>query len=172
MAVHRPAAVGIVIVLASGCSDGDCVAAGGVDCCSLSGMASLTIGGGTTETGFVELAEGAEMTVILSPSGLWMLLPSIRAHNVWPGTAGSNSAIDDPRIELTLHHGGDRIGGSPKDRLGLTATADGLERIGIWTPFGEEPTSLADMTVTIRGTISDACGRTATDSLDVVVRIP
>lgn len=141
------------------------------DCSALTGSASLVVGGGTTQTGFLSLTDGDDMTAILGPQGLWMVTPAIRAQNVWPGDPGSNSGEYDPLLSLEAYVGGTKIGASANDKLGLTETAMGYERLSLWLPFDMAASAYAGMTITIEGTVTDACGRTANDSLAVVVRV-
>ena len=136
----------------------------------ISGTPTLLLGGGTQQTGFIDLQDGADMVALLGPQGLFMVTPSVRAHAVHPGKSGRTGNDEDPKIEIQLISGSTAVGGSGINHMGLTETLEGDERLGIWTPFEGDVTSHVGQMITLRGTITDACGRTATDELEVVVR--
>ncbi len=141
--------------------------------CNFTGAASAVVGGGTDSTGFLNLNDGDEMTVSLGPQGAWMVTPSIRVQNMWPGKSGRTGNSNDPEVVTELYLDGNLVGGSAREYLGLTpAVGGGAEALGMFSPFVRE-LELVDYlgrTVRIRGVVEDACGRRASDELDVVVR--
>ena len=151
--------------------DGDAgaVAPSMVDC-AIDEPMFLAVGGGSSLTGFVDLADGADMTGVLGPQGLYMVTPSIRGRGMYPGTAGRVGNADDPQIVIEVLAGGAVVGGSARENLGLTSTPDGYEKLGIFTPFEGNVSEYAGREVTLRATVSDACGNTITDELTIVVR--
>ncbi len=112
---------------------------------------------------------GGPIMVVLGPQDLYMVTPSIRAWGVIPGEAGRIHDPDDPIIAIDLFLETERIGWSARDHLGLTVTADGAEKSMIWVPIYVELDIFIDRRVTLRGEITDVCGNTATDTLDVVL---
>ena len=139
--------------------------------CQFSDAATLLVGGGTQQTGFIELQDGSEMLAALGPQGLFMVTPSVRAHAVHPGKGGRTGNTEDPKIEIQLiAAGGAVVGGSGSNHMGLTQTLEGVERLGVWAPFEGDVAAHVGNTITVRGSITDACGRTAVDELDVIVR--
>jgi len=139
----------------------------GVDCTN-TGNPTALVGGGTDSTGFVPLSSGATMTVVLGPQGLYMVTPSVRTENLYPGEAGRVGNGSDPVVEFSLFLGSTNIGGSAREHLGLTPTADGDEKLGVFTPFTPDISTYINQTITVQVDVEDACGRTASDSLDVV----
>jgi len=135
--------------------------------CTPGGTPSAQVGGGSQGTGFIALQSGDPMTVVLGPQGLYMVTPSVRVQNMYPGQAGRTGDGADPIIEFTLELAGDTIGGSAREHMGLTVTADGGERLGVFTPFTPDISNYIDQTITVRVDVEDACGRTASASLDV-----
>ena len=120
------------------------------------------------QSGFGNLADGDPMTVVLGPQGLNMMTPSIRARGVSPGKSGRTGGASDPLVSLEAFEGGSLIGASARSRLGLTVGAEGAERLGIFLPFNVDPPRFLNKRVRIRGSIEDACGRTATSELEVM----
>ncbi len=159
------ALLAIAMGLCAACEDPDprCVVRGG--------PASLEIGGGTYQTGFVEMQDGDEMALELSAGGLYFLEPSIRAWGVYPGAAGRLGNPEDPEILIELFLQTELIGGSARAHVGLTVTADGAEKLTIHAPFSCAlgRSTYIDQLVTIYAEITDVCGNTATDTLHVVV---
>ena len=143
--------------------------AGGVDCDQF-GSASAQVGGGSDSVGFVALQSGDPMTVVLGPQGLYMVTPSVRIQNMSPGKAGRVGNSDDPRVAFSLYQGTTNIGGSAREYLGLTQTADGAEVLGVFTPFTVDISTYINQTITVKVEVDDACGRSATGSLDVLVQ--
>ncbi len=163
----------MVMGLTVACGDGECFLDAGLPCSiceSVTEPARLGVGGGTPQAGFVEMQDGDEMTVVLGPSGPYMVTPSIRAWGVFPGEAGRAGDPADPTIAIEALLETEQIGSSWPEHLGLTVTVDGAERLGIFVPFWEvDLGTYLDQLVTIRGEITDVCGNTATDTLDVVL---
>jgi len=150
---------------------GGCLGGGDDDeviTCDFSGSASALVGGGTLQTGFVNMSDGADMGVVFGPQGLYMVTPSIRVQNMYPGKAGRTGHSNDPQIEIELVMGGDVIGGSARENLGLRTSLDGSEALGIFAPFTVDRGDYIGGTVTLRGSVTDACGRSASDDLQVV----
>jgi len=137
--------------------------------CNFSGPATALVGGGTSQTGFVNLSDGADMTVVLGPQGLYMVTPSIRVQNMYPGKAGRTGNSNDPEVVVELYLGGELIGGSARENIGLRQSVDGDEALGIFAPFTAELTDYLGRTVTVKGTVEDACGRSTSDELDITV---
>ncbi len=138
--------------------------------CQFSESASVTVGGGTEQAGFVEMTDGGEMTMVLGPQGLYMVTPSIRASGFYPGTAGRAGHPDDPQILIEIFLSGSLVGGSAEEHLGLTQTTAGDERLGIFTPFTGDVGQYVEQMVTLRASVSDACGSSSSDELSIVVR--
>lgn len=138
--------------------------------CDFEGPAQVVLGGGTQQTGFLTLQDGADMTGSLGPQGLYMITPSVRAKNVYPGKGGSVGDARDPEIVVEAYLGQDLVGGSAQARMGLTMTPDGGERLGIWVPFNGRLDEYVGKTVVLMTTVADACGQTVTDELEVVIR--
>lgn len=135
--------------------------------CDPAGPASVKIGGGSPQTGFVNLADGGAMTVVLGPQGLNMITPSIRAQGVSPGKSGRMGNAEDPLVALEASEGGSVVGASARARLGLMVTAEGAERLGIFLPFSVDPPRYLNKRLRISASIEDACGRTASGELEV-----
>ena len=138
--------------------------------CQFSVAPSVTLGGGSEQTGFVDMADGGEMSIVLGPQGLYMVTPSIRTLGLYPGTAGRVGHADDPQILIEIISSSIVVGGSAEENLGLTQTASGSERLGIFTPFAENAAQYVDQSVTLRATVSDACGKSSSDELGIIVR--
>ena len=137
--------------------------------CDFPEAASLLVGGGSPHTGFIELADGEDMAGSLGPQGLYMVTPGLRATNIYPGKGGRIGHVEDPVVHIRIIDGGANVGGFGPARLGLTATTDGAERLGIWAPFEDNLSKYLGKTVTLEADVTDACDRTASHSLDVVV---
>lgn len=160
----RCAGLVLAIVAAGyGCSGG-----GEVVDCAIAEVASVVVGGGTTQTGFLDLSDGADMTIVFGLQGLYMVTPSVRVHGMYPGVSGRTGNGNDPEILIELLLGATIIGGSARANLGLTANVVGDERLGIFTPFTGERVTYLGQTITIRANVSDACGNSASDELYVV----
>ncbi|HTM22055.1 MAG TPA: hypothetical protein VL172_16145 [Kofleriaceae bacterium] len=155
----------VVLALMAG---GVFVGCGGeaVDC--QPGQAAALVGGGSESTGFVVMSSGDAMTVVLGPQGLYMVTPSVRVQNMYPGEAGRVGNDADPLVEFTLVLDGEVIGGSAREHLGMAEGPDGAERLGVFTPFTPDLSTYIGRTVTVRVEVEDACGQTATAALDVV----
>ena len=138
--------------------------------CTAGETASLLLGGGTAQTGFVNLDDGDEMTGVLGPQGLYMVTPSVRSRGVYPGSAGRVGNGNDPLILIEVFRGSDLVGGSAHEHMGMTPTPDGFERLGIFVPFEGNLSDYVGSLVTLRATLTDACDRELTDELDVIVR--
>ena len=78
--------------------------------------------------------------------------------------------LEDPRVLLEIFDQSAGIVAAATQHLGLTSTEQGAEALGILIVLESEwPISeLLGNTVTLRGEITDACGNTATDELNVV----
>ena len=152
---------------AAGCTSG-----GGDDDdvvnCNFSGPASALVGGGNLQLGFVNMSDGADMTVVLGPQNLYMVTPSIRVQNMYPGQAGRTGNSNDPEVRIELFMGDNLIGGSARENLGLSQSAEGAEALGIFAPFTAALNDYLGSTVIVKGTVEDACGRSASDELQVV----
>ena len=142
----------------------------GPDCSSFTGAASLVLGAGTQQTGYVEIEDGDDMMGTLGPQGLYMVTPSIRAQQMYPGVEGRVRHDDDPMIMIEARIGGETVGGSARTRMGLTIADDGLERLGVWVPFDGDLTLYVNKMVLLRATVTDACDRSVMDTLLVRVR--
>jgi len=153
-----------------GDGDGADAAVSHVDCSTVTGSPSVQVGGGTAQTGFVDLQDGAEMVGVLGPQGLYMVTPSIRAHGVFPGEDGRAGNPDDPVVLVETFQSDSLVGGSASEHLGLTQTANGLERYGIFVPFTGDLSEFVGETVTLKATVTDACGNNAVDELNIVVQ--
>ncbi len=138
--------------------------------CTFSEAASVIAGGGTVQTGFLALADGADMDVTLGPQGLYMVTPAIRASGMYPGRSGSVGDAGDPLVVIELYKDGVQIGGSAQARIGLTPGPSGAELLQIFSPFTAELATYDGQLVTIQATVSDACDRTAEDTLEVRAR--
>ncbi len=160
---RRGALAGLVMCgLLAACGGGEPVN------CTPMGSPSAQVGGGTGSTGFVVLDPGDPMAVTLGPQGLYMVTPSVRVQNMYPGQAGRIGDDADPVVEFSLELGGDNIGGSARENLGLTVTADGAEVLGVFTPFTPDLYTYINQLITVRVEVEDACGGTASASLDVI----
>jgi hypothetical protein len=138
--------------------------------CTFTTEASVIAGGGTLQTGFLALADGADMDVTLGPQGLYMVTPAIRASGIYPGRSGSVGADSDPLVVIALYKDGVQIGGSAAARIGLTPGPSGAELLQIFSPFTAELATYDGQLVTIQARVDDACGRSATDTLEVRAR--
>jgi hypothetical protein len=146
------------------CGDGETIQ------CDFTGSASAVVGGGTAQTGFLALQSGAPMEVTLGPQGLYMVTPSVRVQNMYPGESGRTGNANDPEISFEVHMGGSLIGGSAREYLGLTASAGGAERLGVFTPFTADRSQYIGQLVTVSVQVKDACGRSAGGTLDVTAQ--
>ncbi len=161
------------VVMASGCGENLC----GEDlpcsvCEAITEPAALEIGDGEGSANggrFVEVRDGDEMEVLLSPDGLYFFAVSIRARGVYPGEPDRWGHPSDPEIRIDLTYGQTLVGGS-YERRALTVTEDGAERLGIFVPIFPDPypPEFFDQLVTFRGEIADACGNNATGELEVL----
>jgi len=173
---HQPGARALVPLLLAGgmaaaiglpgCGGGSGDDGDGVSC-DPAGTPALVIGGGAAQTGFVVLATGDPMPVVLGPQGLYMVTPSIRAQGLAPGQSGRTNDDRDPLVALEAKTGDTLIGASLREHLGLTVTADGAERLGIFLPFNADPPAYLNKRVQLTATVTDACGRTATGALEI-----
>ena len=136
--------------------------------CTFTEAASVVLGGGTVQTGFLALNDNDVMTVVLGPQGLYMVTPSVRVRGMYPGVAGRRDG-NDPLIEIKAYLNDVEIGSSAREHLGLTQTANGDEGLGIFMPFTVVQADYLNQSVLLRGTVSDACGRSANDELTIVV---
>jgi len=141
-----------------------------VECGSVTGTPSLEVGGGTMQTGYVMLSDGADMLGVLGPQGLYMVTPSVRAQGVYAGQDGRAGHPDDPLVIVELYLEGSLVGGSAQENLGLTTNTDGMERLGIFVPFTGDLSDLVGKTVSLQATVTDACDNSATDELQVVLK--
>jgi len=110
------------------------------------------------------------MVVEFGPQGLYMLTPSVRVQGMHAGVAGRTGNSNDPLIELEAYLGSELIGGSAREYLGLTQTAVGDERLGIFMPFTAELSTYVGQNVRIHAVVSDACGASASDDLTVLAQ--
>jgi len=138
--------------------------------CAADEAPMLLLGGGSSLTGFVNLADGDDMTGVLGPQGLYMVTPSIRSRGVYPGSAGRVGNRNDPQIVVEVFSGGALVGGSAREHMGMTPTPDGFERLGIFVPFEGLLSEYVGSQVTLRATLTDACDREVVDELNVVIR--
>jgi len=138
--------------------------------CSFSEGAQVIAGGGTLQTGFLALNDGADMDVTLGPQGLYMLTPAIRTHGLYPGHSGSVGHDDDPMVVISIYKDAVQIGGSAEARIGLTPGPNGAELLQIFSPFTVDLSTYDGQQVEIRARVDDACNRSATDSLMVRAR--
>jgi hypothetical protein len=141
-----------------------------VDCDLGAQTAAVVAGGGTLQTGFLELPDGADMEATLGPQGLYMVTPAIRTQGIYPGKSGSVGDPNDPMVKISILKGSEEIGGSAASRIGMSPSADGAVLLQIFSPFTVAPTEYDGLLVTIEATVSDACGHTVVDSLQVVPR--
>lgn len=160
----RSSIAAFAILAMAGCGSGEDIV------CEFSGAATAVVGGGTTQTGFVTLAPEAPMEVTLGPQGLYMLTPSVRVQNMYPGVSGRTGDANDPNITFELYLNNVLIGGSAREHLGLTAGPDGDERLGVFTPFTAERSEYLGQVVSVEVLVEDACGRTAQGGLDVTAQ--
>lgn len=172
-------AVAAIVLTGTGCGVGDVGGGGGggnvdatppVDCDRFTEAASVTLGGGADQTGFVALTDGADMAVVLGPQGLYMVTPSIRVTELHPGTGGSLGKPNDPMVVVDIMLAAAQIGGSAQERIGMKQTASGAELLGIFSPFTGAREEYDGELVTLRVTVTDACSRVASDELQVVAR--
>lgn len=172
----------VVLIGVAGCTvggvDGPGGGGGGPDAaveavdCDLGGEPAVVIaGGGTLQTGFLELPDGAEMEVTLGPQGLYMVTPAIRTRGIYPGHSGSVGSATDPMVGIAIYQGGAQIGGSAEGRFGLTPSAGGNELLQIFSPFSVDLAQYDGQAVMIEATVSDVCGNAVTDTLQVVARL-
>lgn len=166
-----------VVMLFVGCVGGVAGGGGGggpdampIDC-DLGGQAARVVaGGGTLQTGFLELPDGTDMEVTLGPQGLYMVTPAIRTEGIYPGKSGSVGSPNDPEVKIEIFRGGAQIGGSAAGRIGLTPSANGAVLLQIFSPFTSDLGDYDGQLVEIRATVSDACGNSASDTIEVVAR--
>ncbi len=140
------------------------------ECSSITETPAVVMGGGTDQTGFVTIVEGADMAVTIGPQGLYMVTPSLRTTGLYPGTGGSRGQPHDPMVVVDIYLGELQIGGSAQERVGMNTTATGAELLGIFSPFSGNRDQYDGMLVTLRATVEDACGRTGTAELSVIAR--
>ncbi len=169
------ALLAMALGLAGGCgSDGECFLDAGLPCSvceSVTEPAALQIGGYNGQTTFVELDDGDDMALVRGPGGGYFLWVSIRAWGVYPGEAGPAGNAAYPVSSIQAEWQGSVVARSPRMKVSLTATDTGAEALGFFVVVdgSSYPIELIDQLVTIRGEITDVCGNTATDTLDVVV---
>ena len=171
----------IPVVLAGlcGCGEDD-----DPDCEALSDEPPTLVLGGTTSglDAFVTLEDGDDLEVIINPKGLYTLPPSLRIGALYPGQSGRVEDDRDPEVAIRAYRGEEYVGGtdvSVEDgtalpappHYGFAATAGGGELIAVPVVFldGLDVLSYLNQRVTLRATVTDACGRSARDQLDVVV---
>lgn len=138
-----------------------------VDCDRFTEPASVILGGGGA-TGFLPLNDGENMELIFGLQNLWMVTPSIRADHLHPGEGGSREKPNDPMVVIETYLGVDRIGAF-QERRGMNQTVNGAELLSLFVPFDDtwDVEDYEDQIVTLRATVTDACGRVATDELMV-----
>lgn len=164
--------LGVTVACGGG---GECFLDAGLPCSvceSVTEPAALQLGGyDDAQAGFVALGDGDSMALVLGPGGGYFLWVSIRAWGMYPGETGRGGDAEDPKIGVEALWQGSLVGYSFATHLGLTVTDAGAERLGIFVIIdpSSSPLGFIDQLVTLRGEITDACGNTATDELDVVV---
>lgn len=137
--------------------------------CEPQGESWLLLGGGDFQRGFEELADGEAMTVVLGPDGFYRLTVSVRAQGIYPGQADRQGHPVDPLIGVETWLDADVVGDFSPTRLGMSPTPDGYEKLGLWVAFHGQPP--VGQTVTLKAQVSDSCGVTVSDELDVVVTL-
>ena len=140
--------------------------------CEFSQNPEVNIGGGSELAGYVPLDVGDDMVGWVGPQGLFMVTPSVRTNGLYPGVNGrAQNHPDDPEVTFETFKGPELIGGSARERLGLTPTAYGDERLAVFVPFWEEISEdvYVNQAVTLIVTVNDACGRQGSTQLDIIV---
>jgi hypothetical protein len=135
--------------------------------CDAVGPVVVDIGGGTEQTGFVPMADGAPMALVLGPQGLYMVTPSLRVRGVYPGVAGRRRDPADPEIAIEAALDGAVIGASAVEHIGLVVTADGAEAAALYVPFSVDRSEYLEEVVTLHADVSDACGAHGEGQLEV-----
>jgi len=176
-----PAVAVTALMLICGCGDGSDGNGGNggtqactpnpPDCMMYPGPASVSMGFGTKQTGFAVVNDGAQKQVELGPQGLYMFQLAVRAQGMFAGEAGRVGCQDDPLVVAEIWHGTAQVGGSGAFYSGLSATVDGQELSGIFTPFDsfDEFANYVGETVKLKATVTDVCGNSGTDELTVEV---
>lgn len=156
----------VAMTTSAGCDDDD-------SCEDVDEVATLEIGGGSLQSGFVPLEDGAEMELTLGPTGLYMVIASLRVSGIDPGMAGRVASELDPLVEIealldTTQIGALGVCGTGQEYYGMQTTEYGAELLGVWVSF---PTAALDdlvgQTLTLRAQVTDVCGRHASNELTV-----
>ncbi len=174
----------IPVVLAGLCG---CGGDDGPDCEALSGEQPTLVIGGTTNglDAFVAIEDGDDLKVMINQNGLYMLPPSLRIGALYPGQAGRVGDDRDPEVAIRAYvdndYGTVYVGGtdvSVEDgakvgvwpRYGFATTDAGGELVAVQVVFvaGIDVLSYLNQVVTLEATVTDACGRSAQDQLEVV----
>ena len=144
------------------------------DCADYPGPASVVLGHGTALFGFAPLQDGDQLPASLGPQGLYMFQLAVLGEGMHSGRSGRvGCPEEDPIISTSISYQGALVGGAVPTAFGLTQLPNGDEKAGIFTPFNSDESILISHfvgeTVTLAASITDACGNSASDALDVVV---
>ncbi len=157
----------VAMLTSAGCDDDSCE--------ELDEAATLEIGGGSLQSGFVPLEDGAEMVITFGPAGAYMVIASLRVSGIDPGKSGRLASELDPLVDIealldTTPIGALGVCGTGPEYRGMQTTEDGAELLGVWVGF---PTAQLDdlvgQTLTLRAEGTDVCGRHASDQLTVLL---
>jgi len=135
--------------------------------CEFTEPAAVSVGGSNPQGEFEALADGTDMVAVIAPSGLYMLMPSIRARGVDPGQTGRSGHPSDPLVRVDVFKFGARVGGSVEQHLGLSEVRLGFELVDVFTPIDIPPAEFDGYDLELRATVVDACGRTASGLLEI-----
>lgn len=169
-------AAAAILMAAAACDDTPCFRDAGIACSvceAITEPATLEIGitqGEDADRYFVELQNGDDIPIYLNYNGLWASDGAIRVHGMYPGDAEQLGGVTNPVVKIDVFDQAVLAGGGTW-RVGLTATDNGAEGLSLLIPyFVDQPISeYLGRTFTLRVQVTDACGTTATDELDVVL---
>jgi hypothetical protein len=119
--------------------------------------ASIEVGGGNLDTGFVPVADGDRMPVFNGGNGALWLFVSVRLHDFESPADGLTTEVG-----VTVWDADLRIGGVSVSALPVDAGLDTVVFLGLPALFRSGAASSlieSGQPVRVRATVRDACGR-------------
>jgi len=116
------------------------------------------VGLGNLESGFLELADGADVQVVLGPQGLHMITISARIEHFERPSQGGGRAL----VTAATRVGGAVVGGNIAHLIPEAAGEDMVEFVGVRSIFTAEVEAFVGQVADIVLTAHDGCGRKIT----------
>ncbi|MEQ1569597.1 MAG: hypothetical protein ABMA64_28430 [Myxococcota bacterium] len=163
----------LVVLLASlglvgGCDNKPQAESGDTGCATL----AATVEVGTGNDAFVSLAEGADLPFYHGPQGGYHVYGSLTSAGFDPGDPLYPFDPANPRITFLLGSGDVVLASFEDQPRALVPAGDGAELFGQVVVIGvDDPPSLDGTEATLAVTVVDRCGREATDTRGVVLRL-